>query len=54
MGRIDFNRPRMRRVAEAILALSTAPTGFTSSEPSQKARAMSGEVFARSGPLTPL
>jgi hypothetical protein len=32
VGGIDFNKPRMRRVAEAILALSWRPGGFTSSE----------------------
>jgi len=28
VGGIDFNKPRMRRVTEAVLALSNAPTGF--------------------------
>jgi len=32
VGGIDLNKPRMRRVAEAILALSSRPGGFTSSE----------------------
>jgi hypothetical protein len=32
VGGIDFNKPRMRRVAEAILALSWRAGGFTSSE----------------------
>ena len=32
VGGIDFNKPRMRRVAEAVLALSWRPGGFTSSE----------------------
>jgi hypothetical protein len=50
VGGIDFNKPRMRRVAEAVLALSTAPTGFTSSELAQKVRAMSGEVESDYGP----
>ena len=31
-GGIDFNKVRMRRVAEAVLALSWRPNGFTSSE----------------------
>jgi DNA-binding transcriptional ArsR family regulator len=32
VGGIDFNKARMRRAAEAILALSWRPSGFTSSE----------------------
>jgi hypothetical protein len=35
--RIDFNKARMRRVAEAILALSWRPNGFTSSPRIEKA-----------------
>ena len=31
VGGIDFNKPRMRRVAEAVLALSWRPGGFNSS-----------------------
>lgn len=31
VGGIDLNKPRMRRVAEAVLALSASPQGFTSS-----------------------
>jgi hypothetical protein len=32
VGGIDINKPRMRRVAEAVLTLSWRPGGFTSSE----------------------
>lgn len=32
VGGIDLNKPRIRSVAEAVLALSPSPTGFTSSE----------------------
>ena len=32
VGGVDFNKARMRRVAEAVLALSWRPNGFTSSE----------------------
>jgi len=32
VGGLDFNKQRMRRVAEAVLALSWRPRGFTSSE----------------------
>jgi len=50
VGGIDFNKPRMRRVAEAVLALSTSPAGFTASELAQKVRAMSGEMEPDYGP----
>ena len=50
VGGIDFNKPRMRHVAESVLALSTAPTGFTTSELAQKVRAMSGEGESAYGP----
>ena len=50
VGGIDFNKPRMQRVAEAVLALSTAPTGFTASELAQKVRTMSGEAESAYGP----
>lgn len=40
----------MRRVAEAVLALSTAPSGFTASELAQKVRGMSGEAESAYGP----
>jgi hypothetical protein len=42
VGGIDLNKPRMRRVADAVLALSSSPIGFTSSDLDQKVRAMSG------------
>ena len=47
VGGIDFNKPRMRRVAEAVLALSISPTspgGFTASELAQKVRSMNGPI----------
>ena len=31
VGGIDLNKPRMRRVAEAVIALSASPDGFTAS-----------------------
>ena len=49
VGGIDFNKPRMRRVAEAVLALSTAPEGFTASDLAHKVRAMSGEAESEYG-----
>ena len=50
VGGVDFNKTRMRRVAKAILALSTSPGGFTASELAQKVRAMSGEPESAYGP----
>jgi hypothetical protein len=50
VGGIDFNKPRMRRVAAAVLALSTSPAGFTASELAQKVRAMSGAGEPDYGP----
>jgi hypothetical protein len=38
VGGIDLNKPRMRRVAEAVLALSPSPAGFTSSDLAQQVR----------------
>src|SRR5256885_15033476 len=32
VGGIDLNKARMRRVIEALLALSSSPNGFTASE----------------------
>ena len=49
VGGIDLNKPRMRRVAEAVLALSTSPTGFTASELADKVRARSGETKSQYG-----
>ena len=43
VGGIDLNKPRMRRVADALLALASSPTGFTASDLAEKVRAMSGE-----------
>jgi hypothetical protein len=50
VGGIDLNQPRMRRVAEAVLALSTSPTGFTASDLTQKVRAMNGPAEPEYGP----
>lgn len=40
VGGIDLNKPRMRWVAEAIIALSPFPNGFTASELAAKVRAL--------------
>ncbi len=38
VGGLDFNRPRMRAVMEAVMALSTNPRGFTASQLTEKVR----------------
>jgi len=47
VGGIDFNKPRMRRVAKAVLALSTTPEGFTASALAERVREMSGQAVGR-------
>ncbi len=49
VGGIDLNQPRMRRVADAILALSPSPAGFTSSDLACQVRAMSGQPDSEYG-----
>jgi hypothetical protein len=50
VGGIDLNQLRMRRVAEAVLALSPTPAGFTASDLARQVRAMSGQPEAEYGP----
>lgn len=50
VGGVDFNRPRMRAVAHAVIALATSPTGFTASELAQKVAALSGLPPSSYGP----
>jgi hypothetical protein len=50
VGGIDLNKPRMRRVAEAVLALSPSPAGFTCSDLAREVRALSGEIESEYGP----
>jgi hypothetical protein len=42
VGGIDLNKPRIRRMTEAVLALSVAPTGFTSSDLALQVRSSTG------------
>jgi len=44
VGGIDVNKPRMRHVAEAILALSWRPGGFTSSELAEQVMQANHEI----------
>lgn len=49
VGGIDLNKTRMRRVAEAVLALSSSPAGFTASDLSHTVHAMSGQPESEYG-----
>ena len=50
VGGIDLNKPRIRRVAEAVLALSASPTGFTASDMARQVHSMSGQPESDYGP----
>ena len=50
VGGIDLNKPRMRRVAEAVLTLSAAPAGFTASDLARHVNALSGATESEYGP----
>ena len=42
VGGIDLNKPRMRWVAEAVLALATSPRGFTASDLARQVQRLGG------------
>jgi len=44
VGGVDINRPRMRAVMEAVLAVSTKPGGFTVSDIAEKVREILPEL----------
>jgi hypothetical protein len=50
VGGIDFNRPRMRATAHAVIALATAPKGFTASPLAEKVATLSSLPASRYGP----
>ena len=50
VGGIDLNKPRMRRVAEAVIALSASPDGFTVSELAARVRALGKHSQSQYGP----
>jgi len=50
VGGIDLNKPRMRQVAKAVLALSAAPAGFTASDLAGQVRSMTGPLESDYGP----
>src|SRR6266478_6643199 len=47
---LDLNKARMRRVIEALLALSSSPNGFTASEVAARVRALSKQSPSQYGP----
>src|SRR6202047_71250 len=50
VGGIDLNKLRIRRVAEAVLALSAWPAGFTASDLARQINLMSGQPESEYGP----
>ncbi len=50
VGGIDLNQPRMRLVAEAVIALSASPGGFTVSELAARVRALGQHSQPQYGP----
>jgi hypothetical protein len=50
VGGIDLNKLRMRRVAEAVLALSASPAGFTASDLARQVHSMTGQAESEYGP----
>jgi hypothetical protein len=50
VGGIDLNKPRMRWVAEAVIALSAASDGFTASELAARVCALGQQTPAQYGP----
>ena len=50
VGGIDLNKPRMRWVIEALIALSPSPGGFTASELASQVRALSKQRESEYGP----
>ena len=49
VGGIDLNKPRMRWVAEAMIALSTSPRGFTAAELASRVRDLSQQSESEYG-----
>jgi len=50
VGGIDLNKPRLRHVAEAVIALSASADGFTSSALAARVRAIGNQSPAAYGP----
>jgi len=50
VGGIDFNRPRIRWVVEAVLSLASFPGGFTASQLAQQVRTLGQQSESEYGP----
>jgi len=50
VGGIDFNKPRMRSVATAVLALAASPDGFTASQLAERVRMQTRDKQFQYGP----
>ena len=50
VGGIDLNKPCLRHVAEAIIALSASPGGFTASTPADQVHALGNQTASAYGP----
>ena len=50
VGGINYNQARMRKGIEAVVALATAPSGFSASELAAQVRALSDEQGSPYGP----
>jgi hypothetical protein len=50
VGGIDFNKPRMRLVVQAVIALSASPDGFTASQLAARVRALGKQSQSQYGP----
>jgi hypothetical protein len=50
VGGIDFNRPRIRWVVEAVLSLASFPGGFTASQLAQRVRTVGQQSESEYGP----
>jgi hypothetical protein len=50
VGGIDLNKPRLRHVAEAVIALSASPDGFTAPALADQVRALGTKSLSAYGP----
>ena len=50
VGGIDLNKPRLRHVAEAVIALSASPDGFTASTLADQVRSFGNKSLPAYGP----
>src|ERR1700686_1431865 len=53
VGGIDLNKPRLRHVAKAVIALSASADGFTAAELAAQVRAHGDQSHSAYGPRQP-